>query len=195
MRYFPGLTLVSPRLVEKPVRVLSLPRSPAPLHHGAYPAIKPAQARREAQAALERVRRAWIPQRKNEPVGTAARRRPIRCRRLPVTPDRHHRQNNRAATYLEAKRNFERDDSRNGKAADLKHQPSGCHRLGRRDHRTRRTDPGQPNTGPLTGAVQLGNRKGPTNSIAGCGHETPIGRADPRPCAYRRRGALALAGV
>ena len=77
---------------------------------GAYPAIKPAQARREAQAALERVRQGVDP---------AEEKRARRDRRFPEADtfgavardylERHHKQNNRESTFLEVKRNFERD--------------------------------------------------------------------------------------
>jgi integrase len=77
---------------------------------GAYPAIKPAQARREAQAALERVR---------EGVDPADEKRARRDMRTPETDmfgavagdylERYVRANNRQSTFNEAKRDLERD--------------------------------------------------------------------------------------
>jgi integrase len=77
---------------------------------GAYPAIKPAQARREAQAALERVREGGDP---------AEEKRARRDMRTPETDtfgavagdylERHVRANNRQSTFNEAKRDLERD--------------------------------------------------------------------------------------
>ena len=77
---------------------------------GSYPAIKPAQARREATAALERVRGGVDPAEEK------------RARREICTPEtdtfeavahdyleRHHRKNNRESTFLEAKRDIERN--------------------------------------------------------------------------------------
>src|SRR4029077_12925596 len=85
---------------------------------GRYPAIKPAQARREAAAALERVRGGVDP---------AEEKRAQREMRTPETDtfgavaldylERHHRKNSRKSTYLEAKRDIERAMScRNGVA-------------------------------------------------------------------------------
>jgi integrase len=77
---------------------------------GRYPAIKPAQARREAAAALERVR---------EGVDPAEEKQAQREMRTPETDtfgavaldylERHHRKNSRESTYLEAKRDIERN--------------------------------------------------------------------------------------
>jgi integrase len=77
---------------------------------GAYPTIKPAQARREAQAALERVR---------EGVDPAEEKRARRDMRTPETDtfgavagdylERHVKANNRQSTLNEAKRDLERD--------------------------------------------------------------------------------------
>jgi len=77
---------------------------------GRYPAIKPAQARREAAAALERVRGGVDP---------AEEKRAQREMRTPETDtfgavaldylERHHRKNSRKSTYLEAKRDIERN--------------------------------------------------------------------------------------
>ena len=77
---------------------------------GRYPAIKPAQARREAAAALERVR---------EGVDPAEEKRAQREMRTPETDtfgavaldyvERHHGKNSRKSTYLEAKRDIERN--------------------------------------------------------------------------------------
>jgi integrase len=77
---------------------------------GSYPAIKPAQARREAAAALERVRGGVDP---------ADEKRARREMRTPETDtfgavardylDRHHRKNSRESTFLEAKRDIERN--------------------------------------------------------------------------------------
>jgi len=77
---------------------------------GRYPAIKPAQARREAAAALERVRGGVDP---------AEEKRAQREMRTPETDtfgavaldyvERHHGKNSRKSTYLEAKRDIERN--------------------------------------------------------------------------------------
>jgi len=77
---------------------------------GSYPAIKPAQARREAVAALERVRGGVDP---------AEEKRAQREMRTPETDtfgavahdylERHHRKNNRESTFREAKRDIERN--------------------------------------------------------------------------------------
>jgi integrase len=77
---------------------------------GRYPAIKPAQARREAQAALERMR---------EGIDPAEEKRARRDMRTPETDtfgavahdylERHVRQNRRPSTYAEAKRDLEHD--------------------------------------------------------------------------------------
>jgi integrase len=77
---------------------------------GSYPAVKPAQARREAAAALERVRGGADP---------AEEKRARREMRTPETDtfgavardylDRHHRKNSRESTFLEAKRDIERN--------------------------------------------------------------------------------------
>jgi integrase len=77
---------------------------------GSYPAIKPAQARREAAAALERVREGADP---------AEEKRARREMRTPETDtfgavahdylERHHRKNSRKSTFLEAKRDIERN--------------------------------------------------------------------------------------
>jgi integrase len=77
---------------------------------GRYPAMKPAQARREASAALERVR---------EGVDPAEEKRARREMRTPETDtfgavacdylERHHRKNSRESTFLEAKRDIERN--------------------------------------------------------------------------------------
>jgi integrase len=77
---------------------------------GSYPAIKPAGARREAQAALERVRAGVDP---------AEEKRARREMRTPETDtfaavagdylERHVRANNRESTFKEAKRDLERD--------------------------------------------------------------------------------------
>jgi len=75
---------------------------------GHYPAIKPAQARREAQAALERIRQGADP---------ADEKRARRDRRSPEADifgavardylDRHHKRNSRESTFLEAERDLE----------------------------------------------------------------------------------------
>src|SRR5712672_2682568 len=75
-----------------------------------YPAIKPAQARREAAAALERVR---------EGVDPAEEKRARREMRTPETDtfgavaqdylEMHLRKNRRESTFLEAKRDLEHD--------------------------------------------------------------------------------------
>jgi integrase len=77
---------------------------------GAYPTIKPAQARREAQTALERVR---------EGIDPAVEKRVRRDMRTPEIDtfgavagdylERHVRANNRQSTLNEAKRDLERD--------------------------------------------------------------------------------------
>ena len=77
---------------------------------GRYPAIKPVQARREAAAALERVR---------EGVDPAEEKQAQREMRTPETDtfgavaldyvERHHGKNSRKSTYLEAKRDIERN--------------------------------------------------------------------------------------
>jgi integrase len=77
---------------------------------GRYPAIKPALARREAAAALERVRQGIDP---------AEEKRTRRAMRTPETDafgtlaqdylDRYLRKNNAASTYQEAKRDLEHD--------------------------------------------------------------------------------------
>jgi integrase len=77
---------------------------------GRYPAIKPMQARREAAAALERVR---------EGVDPAEEKRARHEMRTPETDtfgavahdylERHHRKNSRESTFLEAKRDIERN--------------------------------------------------------------------------------------
>jgi hypothetical protein len=77
---------------------------------GRYPAIKPAQARREAAAALERVREGADP---------AEEKRAHREMRTPEADtfggvaqdylERHLRKNRRASTFLEAKRDLEHD--------------------------------------------------------------------------------------
>jgi integrase len=77
---------------------------------GAYPMIKPAKAREEAQAALDRVRQGIDP---------AEEKRARRDKRTPETDtfgavatdylERHVQQNNRESTYLEAKRDLEHD--------------------------------------------------------------------------------------
>jgi integrase len=77
---------------------------------GRYPAIKPAQARREAAAALERVR---------EGVDPAEEKRARREMRTPETDtfgavaldylERHHRKNSRMSTFQEAKRDIEQN--------------------------------------------------------------------------------------
>jgi integrase len=77
---------------------------------GAYPAIKPARARREAQAALERVREGADP---------AEEKRARREMRTPDTDtfgtvaqdylERHVRANNRESTFKETKRDLEHD--------------------------------------------------------------------------------------
>jgi integrase len=77
---------------------------------GSYPAIKPAQARREAAAALERVRGGVDP---------AEEKRARREMRTPETDtfgavahdylERHHRNNSRESTFLEAKRDIDRN--------------------------------------------------------------------------------------
>jgi integrase len=77
---------------------------------GRYPAIKPAQARSEATAALERVR---------EGIDPAEEKRARRDLRTPETDtfdavahdylERHVRKNNRESTFLEAKRDIERN--------------------------------------------------------------------------------------
>jgi len=77
---------------------------------GRYPAIKPAQARREAQAALERIR---------EGIDPAEEKRARRDMRTPETEtfdalvhdylERHVRQNNRESTLRKAKQDLEHD--------------------------------------------------------------------------------------
>jgi integrase len=77
---------------------------------GRYPAIKPAQARREAAAALERMR---------EGVDPAEEKRARREMRTPETDtfgavandylELHHRKNSRESTFREAKRDIERN--------------------------------------------------------------------------------------
>ena len=77
---------------------------------GRYPAIKPAQARREAAAALEQVRVGVDP---------AEEKRACREMRTPETDtfgavandylELHHRRNSRQSTFLEAKRDIERN--------------------------------------------------------------------------------------
>jgi hypothetical protein len=77
---------------------------------GSWPAIKPAKAREEAQTALDRVR---------EGVDPAEDKRARRELRTPETDtfgavaddflERHVRRNNRESTFLEAKRDLERD--------------------------------------------------------------------------------------
>jgi integrase len=77
---------------------------------GKYPTIKPAQARREASAALERVR---------DGVDPAEEKRARREMRTPETDtfgavahdylERHHRKNSRESTFLEAKRDIDRN--------------------------------------------------------------------------------------
>jgi integrase len=77
---------------------------------GAYPTIKPARARREAQAALERVR---------DGVDPAEEKRARREMRTPDTDtfgavaedylERHMRANNRESTFKETKRDLEHD--------------------------------------------------------------------------------------
>jgi integrase len=77
---------------------------------GRYPAIKPAQARRAAAEALERVR---------EGVDPAEEKQAQREMRTPETDtfgavaldyvERHHGKNSRKSTYLEAKRDIERN--------------------------------------------------------------------------------------
>jgi integrase len=69
---------------------------------GAYPAIKPAQARREAIAALERVRQGFDPDNVRPEADTfAALARDYL--------ERHLQKNNAASTYQEAKRDLEHD--------------------------------------------------------------------------------------
>jgi integrase len=77
---------------------------------GRYPTIKPAQARREAAAALEKVRGGVDP---------AEEKRVRRETRTPEADtfgavahdylERHHRKNSRESTFLEAKRDIERN--------------------------------------------------------------------------------------
>jgi integrase len=77
---------------------------------GSYPAVKPAQARREAAAALEQVRGGGDP---------AEEKRARREMRTPETDtfgavatdylELHHRKNNRESTFREAKRDIERN--------------------------------------------------------------------------------------
>ena len=77
---------------------------------GTYPALKPAQARREATAALERVREGFDP---------AEEKRTRRDHRSPETDtfaavahdylERHLRKNSAASTYKEAKRDLEQN--------------------------------------------------------------------------------------
>jgi hypothetical protein len=77
---------------------------------GPYPTIKPAQARREAQAALERVR---------DGIDPAEEKRARREMRTPESDtfgavaadylERHVRANNRQSTFAEAKRDLERN--------------------------------------------------------------------------------------
>jgi integrase len=77
---------------------------------GPYPTIKPAQARREAQAALERVR---------DGIDPAEEKRARRDMRTPESDtfgavavdylERHVRANNRQSTFAEAKRDLERN--------------------------------------------------------------------------------------
>jgi integrase len=77
---------------------------------GSWPAIKPAKAREEAQAALDRVR---------DGIDPAEDKRARRELRTPETDtfgavaadflERHARRNNRESTFLEAKRDLERD--------------------------------------------------------------------------------------
>jgi integrase len=77
---------------------------------GGYPALKPAQARREAQTALERVR---------EGIDPAEQKRARREMRTPESDtfeavaldylERHVRQNNRESSFLEARRDLERN--------------------------------------------------------------------------------------
>ena len=76
---------------------------------GAYPAIKPAQARRDAAAALDKVRQGIDP---------AEEKRTRRDQRTPETEtfgavardylELHHKRNNRASTFSEAKRDLEK---------------------------------------------------------------------------------------
>ena len=76
---------------------------------GNYPAIKPAQARRDAAAALDRVRQGIDP---------AEEKRTRRDQRTPETEtfgavardylDLHHKRNSRASTFSEAKRDLEK---------------------------------------------------------------------------------------
>lgn len=76
---------------------------------GTYPAIKPAQARREAQAALEKVRQGIDP---------VEDKRARRDQRTPESEtfgavardylDLHHKRNSRESTFSEAKRDFEK---------------------------------------------------------------------------------------
>lgn len=75
---------------------------------GSYPALKPGQARREAGAALDKVRQGVDP---------AEEKRTRRDQRTPETEtfgavardylELHHRKNNRPSTFLGAKRDFE----------------------------------------------------------------------------------------
>jgi len=77
---------------------------------GAYPAIKPAQARREATAALERVRQGFDPAEEKR-----ARRDNPRLEADTFAAlaydylERHLQKNNAASTYQEAKRDLEHD--------------------------------------------------------------------------------------
>jgi integrase len=92
------------------VRVLPLQRPAASVHDRPLSAIKPAQARKEAAAALERLREGFDP---------AEEKRARRDLRSPDADsfravayaylDRHVAKNNAASTYQEAKRDLEHD--------------------------------------------------------------------------------------
>jgi integrase len=108
---FPGLAL---RITENGVKSWSAYYRFNGRHRrftiGRYPAIKPAEARREAAAALERARGGVDP---------TQEKRARREMRTPETDtfgavahdylERHHRNNNRESTFREAKRDIERN--------------------------------------------------------------------------------------
>ena len=108
---FPGLAL---RITENGVKSWSAYYRFNGRHRrftiGRYPAIKPVEARREAAAALERARGGVDP---------TQEKRARREMRTPETDtfgavahdylERHHRNNNRESTFLEAKRDIERN--------------------------------------------------------------------------------------
>jgi hypothetical protein len=139
---------------------------------GQYPAIKPAQARREAMEALERVRQGVDPSAEKQVQRLA---RPLEAETFGAVAreylDRHARLNLAPVTYKETKRILERDGIPAWGARPI---ASIARRdvitVIRRDRGSRRGCPSQPYAGAAACAISLGHRKGFSSGVPDSRH-------------------------